>query len=152
MTSEKVAAAETTEVGPANQTITAVCVSSLPTADKNSSSSVQWCCPFKSNISVLINTYSTFPRPATEKDVPGLGKRGVVTKMSGRAPLLGVDSPTLSKDRRRFIIISIFDATLTTLLWLLCTVSILSSKFDQCLLDCLRFSLFRIFPFIVPPW
>ncbi|WKY01516.1 hypothetical protein Q1695_015486 [Nippostrongylus brasiliensis] len=65
--------------------------------------------------SVLLN--------ASEKDVPGLGKRGVVTKMSGRAPLLGVDSPTLSKDRRRFIIISIFDATLTTLLWLLCTVT-----------------------------
>uniref|UniRef100_A0A0K0DCT9 START domain-containing protein n=1 Tax=Angiostrongylus cantonensis TaxID=6313 RepID=A0A0K0DCT9_ANGCA len=43
--------------------------------------------------------------------------------MSGRAPLLGAEVPGLSKDRRRFIIISIFDATLTTLLWLLCTVT-----------------------------
>ncbi|VDM60330.1 unnamed protein product [Angiostrongylus costaricensis] len=43
--------------------------------------------------------------------------------MSGRAPLLGAELPSLSKDRRRFIIISIFDATLTTLLWLLCTVT-----------------------------
>ncbi|EYC03912.1 hypothetical protein Y032_0091g2493 [Ancylostoma ceylanicum] len=58
-----------------------------------------------------------------EKDVPGLGRRGAATKMSGRAPLLGVESSGLSKDRRRFIIISIFDATLTTLLWLLCTVT-----------------------------
>ncbi|KIH49597.1 hypothetical protein ANCDUO_20328, partial [Ancylostoma duodenale] len=57
-----------------------------------------------------------------EKDVPGLGRRGAATKMSGRAPLLGVEPSGLSKDRRRFIIISIFDATLTTLLWLLCTI------------------------------
>lgn len=59
----------------------------------------------------------------SEKDASGLGSRAVATRMSGRAPLLGVESPTLSKDRRRFIIISIFDATLTTLLWLLCTVT-----------------------------
>ncbi|VDM76203.1 unnamed protein product [Strongylus vulgaris] len=59
----------------------------------------------------------------SEKDVPGLGKRGAAAKMSGRAPLLGSESSGLSKDRRRFIIISIFDATLTTLLWLLCTVT-----------------------------
>ncbi|KAK6745527.1 hypothetical protein RB195_011946 [Necator americanus] len=59
-----------------------------------------------------------------EKDVPGLGgRRGTAAKMSGRAPLLGVEASGLSKDRRRFIIISIFDATLTTLLWLLCTVT-----------------------------
>ncbi|KAJ1366415.1 hypothetical protein KIN20_027069 [Parelaphostrongylus tenuis] len=45
------------------------------------------------------------------------------TTMSGRSPLLGSESPVLSKARRRFIIISIFDATLTTLLWLLCTVT-----------------------------
>ncbi|KAK5976161.1 hypothetical protein GCK32_000523 [Trichostrongylus colubriformis] len=43
--------------------------------------------------------------------------------MSSRTPLLSVESPTLSKDRRRFIIVSIFDTTLTVLLWLLCTVS-----------------------------
>ncbi|KAE9415043.1 hypothetical protein Angca_008252 [Angiostrongylus cantonensis] len=50
-------------------------------------------------------------------------KRGILSTMSGRAPLLGAEVPGLSKDRRRFIIISIFDATLTTLLWLLCTVT-----------------------------
>ncbi|KJH40787.1 START domain protein [Dictyocaulus viviparus] len=43
--------------------------------------------------------------------------------MSGRSLLLNAESPILSKDRRRFIIISIFDASLITLLWLLCTVT-----------------------------
>lgn len=62
----------------------------------------------------------------SEKDVPGLGRRGATTKMSGHAPLLGFEPSGLSKDRRRFIIISIFDATLTTLLWLLCTVGVCS--------------------------
>ncbi|CAJ0598523.1 unnamed protein product [Cylicocyclus nassatus] len=70
---------------------------------------------------MYVNT--RFDASLSEKDVPGLGKRGIAAKMSGRSPLLGSDSPGLSKDRRRFIIISIFDATLTTLLWLLCTVS-----------------------------
>uniref|UniRef100_A0A1I7XJU2 START domain-containing protein n=1 Tax=Heterorhabditis bacteriophora TaxID=37862 RepID=A0A1I7XJU2_HETBA len=42
--------------------------------------------------------------------------------MSGRDPLLVSESVGIGKDRRKFIIISIFDASLNVLLWLLCTV------------------------------
>ncbi|KAK6018299.1 hypothetical protein OSTOST_16125, partial [Ostertagia ostertagi] len=77
----------------------------------------------KPNITFLINKLLRVPSVGyvTEKNASGLGRRSLVARMSGRAPLLGAESPVLSKDRRRFIIISIFDATLTTLLWLLCT-------------------------------
>uniref|UniRef100_A0A1I7TEJ9 START domain-containing protein n=2 Tax=Caenorhabditis tropicalis TaxID=1561998 RepID=A0A1I7TEJ9_9PELO len=45
--------------------------------------------------------------------------------MSGRQPLLspGSQSIGLSKDRKRFIVITFFDTSITILLWLLCTVT-----------------------------
>ncbi|CAI4221243.1 unnamed protein product [Auanema sp. JU1783] len=42
--------------------------------------------------------------------------------MSGRVPLLGAGSG-FGKDRKRFIIVSIFDPTICILLWLICTIT-----------------------------
>ncbi|EFO98509.1 CRE-TAG-340 protein [Caenorhabditis remanei] len=45
--------------------------------------------------------------------------------MSGRQPLISNEYPrtSLSKDRKRFIVVAFFDSSITILLWLLCTVT-----------------------------
>ncbi|UMM23558.1 hypothetical protein L5515_004221 [Caenorhabditis briggsae] len=83
-------------------------------------------CAFESfKISSSITSYLTFSAPEDAKKFKKNEKYKRKT-MSGRQPLIppGYErSGFVSKERKRFIVFTFFDASITILLWLLCTVT-----------------------------